>query len=64
VSEAPRRPPDDDNSRFTTSLAALALVILLAIAGYVVLDRLAAESKLEDCMMAGRHDCIPIAKPD
>ncbi|MGH7089427.1 MAG: hypothetical protein ACREFQ_11065 [Stellaceae bacterium] len=64
MSQGPRRPPEGDDTRFTVSLAALAFVILLAIVGYFVLDHLAAESKLEDCMMAGRHDCMPIAKPD
>jgi hypothetical protein len=58
-----KRPPDDDpddDARFTVSLAGLAIAILLVIVGYYVVDRLAKESKLEDCMMAGRHNCEPL----
>jgi hypothetical protein len=53
----------DDDVRFTTSLAGLALALLLALVGFYVLDALSAESKLEDCMMQGRMNCEPIANP-
>jgi len=50
----------EDDIRFTTSLAGLALVLLLGIASLYLLDALAAESTLEDCMMAGHMNCEPI----
>jgi flagellar biogenesis protein FliO len=53
-------PEDDDDARFTISLAGLAVAILLVIVGYWLVDRLASQSKLEDCMMAGRQNCVPI----
>ncbi len=54
----------DDDARFTTSLAGLAFALFLALLGFYVLDALATESKLEDCMMQGRMNCEPIANPD
>ncbi|HXQ50056.1 MAG TPA: hypothetical protein VN802_03090 [Stellaceae bacterium] len=50
----------EDDVRFTTSLAGLALALFLAVIGLYLLDALAAESKLEDCMMQGRMNCEPI----
>jgi hypothetical protein len=54
----------EDDARFTTSLAGLAFALFLALVGFYVLTALAAESKLEDCMMQGRMNCEPIANPD
>ena len=54
----------DDDVRFTTSLAGLAFSILLALFGFYLLSALANESKLEDCMMQGRMNCEPIDNPD
>jgi len=51
---------EEDDVRFTTSLAGLALALLLMLAGLYLLDALAAESKLEDCMLQGRMNCEPI----
>ena len=50
----------EDDARFTTSLAGLAVALFLAVVGLYLLDALAAESKLEDCMMQGRLNCEPI----
>lgn len=58
-----RPPPDeDDDARFTKSLAGLAVALLLVVFGYWLMEHLAAESKLEDCMMAGRPNCVPVDK--
>jgi hypothetical protein len=54
----------DDDARFTVSLAGLAFSLFLALVGFYVLSALATESKLEDCMMAGRMNCEPIDNPD
>jgi hypothetical protein len=50
----------EDDARFTTSLAGLAVVLLLGIVSLYLLDALAAESTLEDCLLAGRMNCEPI----
>jgi len=54
----------DDDVRFTMSLAGLAFSLFLALVGFYVLNALAAESKLEDCMMQGRMNCEPIDNPN
>jgi hypothetical protein len=55
------RQAEDD--RFTASLAGLALALLLTILGVYLMDRLATISKLEDCAMQGRKNCVPIELP-
>lgn len=51
---------EDEDARFTTSLAGLAVALFLAILGLYLLQALAAESRLEDCLLQGRMDCVPI----
>jgi hypothetical protein len=53
----------DDDARFTTSLVALAFALFLAIVGLYLLNALRVESRLEDCVMAGRTNCEPIESP-
>jgi hypothetical protein len=53
----PEREREEDERRFTASLAGLAVALLLLVIGLYLTKELAAESKLEDCMMQGRHDC-------
>jgi hypothetical protein len=50
----------EDDVRFTTSLAGLAVAVLLVVVSLYLLEALAAESKLEDCMLQGRMNCEPI----
>jgi hypothetical protein len=57
------REETDDDVRFTTSLAGLAVALVLAVVGLYLLDALAAESNLEDCMLQGRMNCEPIEQP-
>jgi hypothetical protein len=53
----------DDDARFTTSLAGLAVALLLAVAGLYLLEALAAETHIEDCLLQGRKNCDPDASP-
>lgn len=55
-----QREREEDDRRFTTSLAALAFSLFLVWIGLYVTERLAAESKLEDCVMQGRIDCARV----
>jgi hypothetical protein len=48
---------DEDDHRFTMSLAGLAMALLLAIIGLSVVDGLAEISKHEDCLLQGRMNC-------
>jgi putative methionine-R-sulfoxide reductase with GAF domain len=65
VSKTPReidleRERAEDDQRFTTSLAGLAVALFLIWLGFYVIDQLAKQSKLEDCVMQGRADCMRI----
>ncbi len=54
------RPDEDeqaDADRQTASLAALALVLFLVVVGLFLVRTLAAAGAVEDCLMAGSHDC-------
>jgi len=50
----------EDDQRFTTSLAGLAAALFLILIGLYVIDELAAQSKLEDCVLQGRMDCVRV----
>ncbi len=47
----------DEANRSTRSLAALALVLLLVVLGLLLFEWLTDESRLEDCLLAGRSNC-------
>ena len=55
-----REEKEEEDVRFTTSLAGLAVTLLLAVLGLYLLEALSAESKLEDCFLQGRTNCVPI----
>ena len=63
-----RGPPDDADTapeprRPWASLAGLALIVGIVVAGYFVAAKLKAVSELQDCVMSGRTNCAPIATP-
>ena len=47
----------EEEDRFTASLAGLAMAILLGGLGLYLAEQLAAISKLEDCLLQGRLNC-------
>ena len=47
----------DDATRQTETLAGVAIVLLVLIAGLFLVHVLQKKSKIEDCLMAGRLDC-------
>lgn len=51
------RERQDEDDRFTSSLAGLAVTLLLGMIGLWLAEALAAESKLEDCLLQGRMNC-------
>lgn len=51
------RERDEDEDRFTRTLAGLAVALVLLILGLWVAEKLAAQSKLEDCLLQGRTNC-------
>lgn len=52
-----RRNERDDEERFTTSLAAFAVTLVIGVIGFYVLEGLAQTAKLEDCLLQGRLNC-------
>ena len=50
----------EDDRRFTNSLAGLAAALFLILVGLYVTEELAAQSKLEDCVLQGRADCVRV----
>jgi hypothetical protein len=55
-----QRERQEDDRRFTSSLAGLAVALFLIWIGLYVTEQLAAQSKLEDCVLQGRADCMRV----
>ena len=53
----------EDAERRTAALMGFIVILLLAIAGVVLVRELTKKAHLEDCLMAGRHNCAPIELP-
>lgn len=60
-----RRADEDeqDEARRTSALMGFIVILLLAIAGVMLARALRDNARLEDCLMQGRSNCDPIAKP-
>lgn len=51
----------EDANRQTASLAGVAVILLLLIAGLYLVQNLRTKSLIEDCLMAGRRNCDAVA---
>ena len=49
--------------RRSAALMGLVVVLILAIAGIVLVRQLGLKSRLEDCLLSGRTNCMPIDEP-
>jgi heme/copper-type cytochrome/quinol oxidase subunit 4 len=56
-------PDDDDGNSNRSSMIGLAVIVVLGILAWWLVSALHDKSKLEDCLMSGRHDCAPIVAP-
>lgn len=54
---------EDDKSRVRSNVAALIFAALLVVVGLYLVRVLAEKSRLEDCLMSGRNNCLPIEAP-
>jgi len=54
--------PDRDSQRGgqRRSLIALGIVVVLFVVGWVLAHELYANEKIEDCVLSGRTNCVPI----
>ena len=58
----PRDNGDEQDSR-RPAVIGLVLVLALVVAAYFLVTALRKNADLEDCLMAGRHNCAPIETP-
>jgi hypothetical protein len=58
---ANRNAPDGNQRR---SLIALGVVVFLFLLGWLLAHELYVSGKLEDCVMSGRTNCVPLNTQD
>ena len=54
---------DEAATRRTAALMGFIVILVLAIAGVFLVQELRVSTAIEDCLMAGRHNCAPIEAP-
>ena len=50
--------PDEDPPSRRNSIIAFLVVVVLIVAGWLLGDILAGVSRIQDCVMAGRRNCV------
>ena len=58
-------PQDQDSGAGSRRAAVIGLILVLALTalGYFLANRLREEANLEDCLMSGRRNCLPLDVP-
>ncbi len=56
--------PSNEAAERRRTLLVILLLLLACAGGYFLVSRLMEGSKLEDCMMQGRKNCVPIENPE
>jgi hypothetical protein len=54
---------EEGEARRTSASMGLIVILLLAIAGVLLVRELREKSQIEDCLMQGRRNCMPIDLP-
>lgn len=54
---------NDQNGAERRSMIALGVVVVLFVVGWILAHELYANGKIEDCVMSGRTNCVPIETP-
>ena len=54
---------EEGETRRTNASMGLIVILLLAIAGVLLVRELREKSRIEDCLMQGRRNCVPIEIP-
>jgi len=60
VVENNNRDSGQDSTNRRASLVALGVVIVLFVIGWIVTQELYSNQKIEDCVLSGRTNCVPI----
>jgi len=56
----PPRDPEEDMRRNRANVAALIFAAILIVVGWLLIQKLSANGRMEDCLMSGRTNCAPI----
>jgi len=56
----PQTSEEDSDDRRTASLAGMAVTLLLLVVGLVLVHALHRRTTIEDCLLSGRRDCVPL----
>jgi hypothetical protein len=51
---------ENNNRNRRASLVTLGVVIVLLVIGWIITHELYSNSKIEDCVLSGRTNCVPI----
>jgi hypothetical protein len=54
---------EEGETRRTNASMGLIVILLLAIAGVLLVRELREKGRIEDCLMQGRRNCVPIEIP-
>jgi hypothetical protein len=60
MAENDERNPDQERAARRRSIVALGVVILLFVVGWLLAREIYSNQKIEDCVMSGRTNCMPI----
>jgi len=60
VADSNNRDPGRDKTNRRASLVALGAVVVLFVLGWILTREIYSNSKIEDCMLSGRTNCVPI----
>ena len=60
MAENNRPDPNDQSTRRRAAWVALGVIVVLFVIGWVLTRELYSNSKIEDCVMSGRTNCVPI----
>lgn len=55
------RGSEEEADRQTASLAAVAVTLFLIVLGLFLIRELRAQAELEDCLLAGRTNCVVLS---
>lgn len=55
--------PDGSSPNRRGPMVALGVVVLLFVLGLILVHELYANQKIEDCVLSGRTNCVPINAP-
>jgi len=56
----PKPYPEADKARNRSNVAALVFAAILIVVGWLLIQKLGASGRMEDCLMSGRTNCAPI----